>query len=67
MKKERSRVGFVVMLLMPLALVLVGAGLAALGVMNGSLSLVVAGLVVAGAGVLWGIIGLELTNPFDLF
>ena len=54
-------------LLMPLILVLAGAGLAALGIMQGSLALIVAGLVVAIAGVLWGVIMLDLTNPFDLF
>lgn len=57
----------VFVLVMPLMLVLGGGGLAALGVMQGSLPLIVAGLVVAGAGVLWGVITLELANPFDLF
>ncbi|MBL9002442.1 MAG: hypothetical protein JNK25_15030 [Phycisphaerae bacterium] len=52
---------------MPLILVLGGAGLAALGVTQGSLALIVAGLIVAAAGVLWGVITLELTNPFDWF
>ncbi len=60
-------VGFLVGLLMPLVLVLGGAGLVALGVSIGSLWLCVAGLVVAAAGVLWGVITLELANPFDWF
>jgi hypothetical protein len=67
MKKKRGIVGFLIGLLMPLILVLGGAGLAALGVMQGSLLLIVMGLVVAAAGVLWSVVVLDLTNPFDLF
>jgi len=67
MKTERGTVGYLIGLLMPLILVLGGAGLAALGVTQGSLALIVTGLVVAAAGVLWGVLVLELTNPFDLF
>lgn len=67
MEKKRSGLGMVLVLLMPLILVLGGAGLAALGVTQGSLPLIVAGLVMAGAGVIWGVITLELANPFDLF
>jgi hypothetical protein len=52
---------------MPLILVLCGAGLAALGVVQGSLVLIVMGLVVVAAGVLWSVVALELTNPFDWF
>lgn len=62
-RKGRGLIG----ILMPLILVLGGAGLAALGVTQGSLALIVAGLIVAAAGVLWGVITLELTNPFDWF
>jgi hypothetical protein len=65
MKKKRGIVGFLLVLLMPLILVIGGAGLAALGVTQGSLVLIVTGLVVAGAGVLWGVLTLELANPFD--
>lgn len=67
MKKARGTVGYLIGLLMPLILVLGGAGLAALGVTQASLALIVTGLVVAAAGVLWGVIMLDLSNPFDLF
>ncbi len=53
--------------LMPLILVLGGAGLAACGLWLASLVLIVMGAVVAAAGVLWGVIVLDLSNPFDLF
>lgn len=65
--KKRGMVGFLIGLLMPLVLVLGGAGLAALGFTQGSLALIVAGLIVAASGVLWGVITLELANPFDWF
>lgn len=67
MKKERGIIGYVIGLLMPLILVLTGAGLATLGIMNASLMLIIMGVIVAAAGVIWGVIVLELTNPFDLF
>jgi hypothetical protein len=67
MKKKRELVGFLIGILMPLILVLCGAGLAALGLMQGSLVLIVMGLVVATAGVLWGVVMLVLTNPFGWF
>lgn len=67
MEKKRGALGLLIVLLMPLLLVLGGAGLAAVGVTQGSLPLILAGLVVTGAGVLWGVITLELSNPFDLF
>lgn len=54
-------------LLLPLILVLVGAGLAALGGAFGWLVLMIAGVVVAAAGVLWALIMLELANPFEWF
>jgi len=67
MKKKRGMIEFLVRLLMPFILILGGAGLATLGVTQGSLAIIVAGLIVAAAGVLWGVIMLDLTNPFDLF
>ncbi len=67
MKKKRGMIEFLIRLLMPLILILGGAGLVALGVMQGSLVLIVMGVVVAAAGVLWSVIMLDLTNPFDLF
>lgn len=67
MDKKRGIVGFLVMLLMPLVLVLGGTGLAALGLTQSSLTLIVAGLIVAAAGVFWGAVMLDLTNPFEWF
>jgi hypothetical protein len=67
MGTKRGFVGYLIGLLMPLILVLCGAGLAALGVVQGSLVLIVMGLVVVAAGVLWSVVALELTNPFDWF
>ena len=67
MGKKRGSSGYLIGLLMPLILVLCGAGLAALGVVQGSLVLIVMGLVVVTAGVLWSVVALELTNPFDWF
>lgn len=67
MKQRRGFVGHLVGLLMPLILILLGAGLAALGITQGWLVLLVTGGVVAAAGVLWGVIVLDVTNPFDWF
>jgi pantothenate kinase len=67
MKKSRGLIGIVIGVLMPLILILAGAGLAVLGVTQGPLWLLVAGLVLVGAGVLWGVLMLDLSNPFDLF
>lgn len=67
MKKQRGALGVLVGLLMPLVLILGGAGLVALGVMETSLVLIVVGAVVAAAGVLWGVMMFELANPFDWF
>jgi len=65
MGKKRGFIGNLIGLLMPLILVLGGAGLAALGVVQGSLVLIVMGLVVVAAGVLWSVVVLDLANPFD--
>lgn len=51
---------------MPILLILGGAGLAALGLSQGSLVLMAMGAVVAASGVLWGVIMLDIANPFDL-
>ena len=67
MGKKRGLTGYLIGLLMPLILVLGGAGLAALGVAQGSLVLIVMGLVVVAVGVLWSVVVLELTNPFEWF
>ena len=67
MKKSRGLIGIVIGVLMPLILILAGAGLVVLGVTQGPLWLLVAGLVLVGAGVLWGVLMLDLSNPFDLF
>jgi hypothetical protein len=65
MGKKRGFIGNLIGLLMPLILVLGGAGLAALGVVQGSLVLIVMGLIVVAAGVLWSVVVLDLANPFD--
>ena len=67
MNKKRGAIELLIGLLMPLMLVLGGAGLAALGLTQGSLVLIVMGLVTAAAGVLWGVLVLDLANPFDWF
>jgi len=64
MKKRYGIVGFLIGLLMPVILISGGAALAAVGVMQASLFLIVTGLVVAAAGVLWGVVMLTLANPF---
>lgn len=66
-KQRRGATAVLVGLLMPFILILGGAGLAALGLSQGSLILIVMGLVLAAAGVLWSVIMLDLTNPFDWF
>ena len=64
MKKRYGIVGFLIGLLMPVILISGGAALAAVGVMQASLFLIVTGLIVAAAGVLWGVVMLTLANPF---
>lgn len=64
MKKRYGIVGFLIGLLMPVILIAGGAALAAVGVMQASLFLIVTGLIVAAAGVLWGVVMLTLANPF---
>jgi hypothetical protein len=66
MDKKRGFVGYLIGLLMPLILVLGGAGLAALGVVQGSLVLIVMGLVVVAAGVLWSVVVLIFDEPVRL-
>jgi len=67
MKKPKGILRSAVWLLMPLLLVLGGAGLAALGLWQGSLVLMAMGAIVALSGVLWGVVMLDLANPLDLF
>ncbi|MEM7621792.1 MAG: hypothetical protein AAF235_01150 [Planctomycetota bacterium] len=63
--KRRRTARLLLGLATPFILILGGAGLAALGFSMGSLMMIIAGLVVAAAGVLWCVIMLDLTNPFD--
>lgn len=54
-------------LLMPLVLLIAGAGIAVLGAAFGSLVVIVAGLAVGAAGALWAVVMLDLANPFEWF
>jgi uncharacterized membrane protein len=65
--QKRGMFGFLIGLLMPHNFALGGAGLAAIGLTPGSLALTVEGLIVAAAGVLRGVITLDLTSPFYWF
>ena len=65
MEKPRGR--SLILVLMPLLLILGGAGLALLGLWQGSLVLMAIGVVVAVVGVLWSVIVLDLANPFEWF
>lgn len=63
MSDQRGFVRFLVALLMPFVLVLAGAGLAALGFTQEWWWLFWTGLIVTGAGVLWGAILLLFHGP----
>lgn len=67
MAKKNGLVRRIVGLLFPLILVLGGAGLAVVGLTQGWLVLIVMGLIIVAAGVLWSVVMLDLTNPFDWF
>ena len=58
---------FLIAILLPVILVLVGAGIAALGIYLGVQILFFTGLIVVGAGVLWGVGLVLLHGPADLF
>lgn len=64
-KKEFTR--FLVSVLAPFALIAIGAGMVGLGFTQEWNALIVPGLVVAGAGVVWGLILLLLNGPLDWF
>lgn len=67
MKKSEGLAGNLIGLLMPLILVLGGAGLATAGLTQGSLLLIGAGIGVFLLGIAWAFVMLDLTNPFDWF
>ncbi len=67
MAEKQGLIKLIVGLLFPFILVLGGAGLAVLGLMQGWLVLVLTGLIVVAAGVLWSVVVLDLANPFDWF
>jgi hypothetical protein len=66
MRELRGLVKFLVAVLAPILLVLGGAGLAALGVSTGWYVLLWTGLIIAGIGLIWGIVFLLLHGPTDL-
>jgi hypothetical protein len=63
MSEKRSFVRFVVALLAPFVLIFAGAGVAALGFKLGWMVLIAAGLIVAGIGLLWGLVMLFISQP----
>lgn len=65
--ETRGFVRFLVALIAPFILVLGGAGLASLGFTNGWTILGVAGLIITGVGLLWGILMLIVTDAVSLF
>jgi hypothetical protein len=66
MSDKRSFVRFLVYVFAPIALILAGAGLAALGITMGWTILLWAGLIVAAAGLIWGAFLLLFHGPVDL-
>ena len=52
---------------MPILLIVVGAALAALGFTQGWAFLVLTGLIVAGVGLLWGIVLVVMHGPLEWF
>ncbi len=67
MSELRGFVKFLVAVLAPILLVLGGAGLSALGISMGWYFLLWTGLIIAGIGLVWGIVFLLLFGPTDLF
>ncbi|MAW60566.1 MAG: hypothetical protein CMJ94_06995 [Planctomycetes bacterium] len=65
MSEKRGFVAFLVTLLMPFILILVGAGMVGGGFSLGWNWAIIPGLVVAAAGVLWGAIVFFLHGPID--
>lgn len=66
MTEKNGFAKFFVALLMPFLLILIGAGLAALGITMGWTILFWAGLIVAAIGLLWGAILMLFHGPVDL-
>jgi len=62
---KRSFIAFLVALAAPFVLVLIGAGVAGVGFTQGWWIVGVAGLVIAAAGVVWGLIFLSLNGGLD--
>lgn len=62
----RDLIRFLTYLLMPLILILVGAGIAGGGFSLGWNWAVIAGLVVAAAGVVWGVFLFLVHSPFEV-
>ena len=67
MSEKRGCLQFLIGILMPILLIVVGAALAALGFTQGWAFLVWTGLIVAGVGLLWGIVLVLMHGPTDLF
>lgn len=65
MSEKRSFVRFLVTLIAPFVLIVVGAAMVGLGFSQGWSGLTVPGLVIAGAGVLWGGLVLLFNGPLD--
>ena len=66
MSEKRGFVKFLVTLLMPFILILVGAGMVGGGFSLGWNWAIIPGLVVAAAGVLWGAIVFFVHGPIDM-
>jgi hypothetical protein len=66
MSEKRSFVQFLIHVFAPIALILVGAGLAGLGITMGWTILLWAGLIVAAIGLIWGAILMLFHGPIDL-
>ena len=67
MSEKRSCLQFLIGILMPIVLIVVGAALAALGFTQGWAFLVWTGLIVAGVGLLWGIVLVVMHGPLEWF
>ena len=65
MSEKRSCLLFLIGILMPILLIVVGAALAALGFTQGWAFLVWTGLIVAGVGLLWGIVLVLMHGPLE--
>jgi len=66
MGEKRSFVQFLIYVFAPIALILVGAGVAALGMTMGWMFLFWAGLIVAAVGLIWGVFLMLFHGPIDL-